>query len=362
MTENDQVTNKETKALRFNKTQLFTYSFFGILIFLLYQLLKILAPFFGALLVAIAATLIFYPFHCWIRKKVVVQRTVASTISTTTATLTLLVPLLLFGYLLAKESRDVYPKTSQWLMEISKNEKKIPVSNFLKQHINMDVADLVSTGLQKTQEVIVRSVTRIVKDIFFFIINFIIVVVSMFALFKDGEIFLHWIKDLIPIDTEYKNRIAHQLYVTTLSIVRGLLLTAIIQGIIGAIGYAIAGVPAPVLFGFLTSCAAMVPFLGTGLIWVPLSIGMFMWKGIGVGLFVLIWGAALVGTIDNFLKPILIGRSAKLPIFLLFLGLFGGMRVYGAIGLFLGPILVSCVLIFLQIYLENKNSSTKKPE
>jgi len=121
------------------------------------------------------------------------------------------------------------------------------------------------------------------------------------------------------------------------------------------LGWWLAGVPAPALFGVLTSFAALVPFVGTSLVWLPLSAAMYFWKGVNVGLFVLLWGAIAVGLLDNILRPILIGKGAKLPIFLLFLGIFGGMKVYGPLGLLMGPLLISCVTVFLQIYRETKN-------
>jgi predicted PurR-regulated permease PerM len=105
----------------------------------------------------------------------------------------------------------------------------------------------------------------------------------------------------------------------------------------------------------LTAFSALVPFVGTSLIWLPLSAVMFFWKGLQTGLFVLVWGALAIGLLDNFIRPILIGKGAKLPVFLLFLGIFGGLKVYGPLGIFLGPILISCVLVFLQIYREHKN-------
>ena len=78
-------------------------------------------------------------------------------------------------------------------------------------------------------------------------------------------------------------------------------------------------------------------------------------------LVLLLWGALAVGLLDNILRPVLIGRGAKLPIFLLFLGIFGGLKVYGPIGILLGPLLVSCVQVFLQIYRETKNMPHPAP-
>ncbi len=353
--------NPAPKLLRFDKAQLFNFFFFGILFFLLYQLLRIMAPFLGPILLASTLVLIFYPMHCWIRRRVVENRTGAAVLSTATAVLTVVLPLLVFGWLLLRESRELYPRTSQWLTNVSQAQLEIPLPQTIREYWDLDLADVVTANLKTLQENITSSGTVVLRNIFFFLVGFVVMLASMFVLFRDGERFLNWLIDIIPMDQEYKHRIANQLYTTAMAVVRGLLLTAAIQGLIGAAGYWLAGVPAPALFGMLTSLAALVPFVGTGLVWAPLAAVMYFWKGAQTGLFVLLWGALAVGLLDNILRPVLIGRGAKLPIFLLFLGIFGGLKVYGPIGILLGPLLVSCVQVFLQIYRETKNMPHPAP-
>ncbi len=343
------------KLLKFDKAQLFNFFFFGILLFLLYQLLRILAPFTGAILVSAMLALIFFPLNVWARRRVSENRSAAAAFSTVTALLTVVLPLLVFGWLLLRESMVLYPKTNQWLTNMSQNNLQLSLPERLKDYWNLDLADIVTGNLKSIQEDITRSGTVVLKNILFFFINLVVVIVALFALFRDGEHFLHWLIDIIPMDHEYKRRVSNQLYTTTMAVVRGLLLTAAIQGLTGAVGYRLAGVPAPALFGALTCFAALVPFVGTSLVWLPLSVVMYLWKGLHTGLFVFFWGAAVVGLLDNVLRPILIGKGAKLPVFLLFLGIFGGLKVYGPLGIFLGPLLISCVTVFLQIYRETKN-------
>lgn len=343
------------KLLRFDKAQLFNLFFFGILFFLLYQLLRILSPFTGAILVSATLALIFYPLNLWIRRRVLENRSFAAAVTTLTAVLTVVLPLLVFGWLLLRESRDLYPRTNQWLTTFSERDLQIQLPETLKAYWDLDLGDMVAGNLKTIQETITRSGTVLLKNIFFFLVSFMVMIITLFVFFRDGERFLHWLIDILPMDQEYKNRIAGQLYMTTMAVVRGLLLTAVFQGLMGAIGYWLAGVPAPALFGVMTSFAALVPFVGTSLIWLPLSAAMYFWKGARIGLIVLLWGAVVVGLLDNILRPILIGKGARLPIFLLFLGIFGGMKVYGPVGLLMGPLLISCVTVFLQIYRETKN-------
>lgn len=343
------------KLLKFDKAQLFLIFFFGILLFLLYQLLHILSPFLNAIIVASTFALIFFPTNLWIRKKLISNRTAAAAASTSIAVFTLALPMLLFGWLLLRESRSLYPKTTQWIDSISRSELDLRLPEKVRAYVDLDAGNIIEGNVKALQDRITSSGAGLLKNIFFFFINFAVMVGALFMLFRDGERFLHWLIDIIPMDQEHKHRIASHLYVTTMAVVRGLLLTAFIQGFTGALGYWLAGVRSPAFFGLLTAFAALVPFVGTSLVWLPMSVAMYYFAGMKTALFILLWGALVVGMMDNVLRPILIGKSSKLPVFLLFLGIFGGMKVYGPIGIFLGPLLISCVIVFLQIYREAKN-------
>lgn len=338
------------KFLKFNKSQIFSFFFFGILIFLLYQLLKILSPFIGAVLISTTLTIVFYPMHMWITKRMSDKKTVSAIVSTIIVCITVILPILFFGWMLFKESSQIYPKMQMWLDNVSISEINIPVLSQITSYLNINLHEIVLGILENIQRAIVKSGGKIIKNIIFFIINFIVVIATLFLFFRDGNQFLNWFIDMIPMDNAYKYRIANQLYIMIIAIVRGFLLTALIQGIIATIGYAIAKVPVPIFIGLLTSFAALIPVGGTSLIWLPLGIIFIFVRSPEWGIFIILWGFLLVGLIDNILRPILIGKYAKLPIFLLFLGIFGGISVYGPIGIFLGPLLISCVITFLEIY------------
>lgn len=346
---------KATKFLKFDRTQLFSFFFFGILLFLLYQLLRILSPFISAIMIAGALAIIFYPAHLWFKRKLNGNDNAAAVLTTGAAVLTVVLPLLVFGWLLFKESKAIYPQTTRWLTNISQAGIDQALPPQLRELWNIDVGDIILSNLKDIQETIMKSGGKLLRNIFFFIVNFLVMIVTLFVFFRDGERLLHWVIETLPMDREHKYRIADHLYITTIAVVRGILLTAVMQGLAATIGYLIARVPAPLFMGMLTSFAALVPFVGTSVVWIPLGIAMIYLKGFGTGLFVLLWGLLVVGLLDNILRPFLISRRAKLPVFLLFLGIIGGLKVYGPLGIFLGPLLISCVLVFLQIYRETRN-------
>ena len=130
-------------------------------------------------------------------------------------------------------------------------------------------------------------------------------------------------------------------------VVRGVLGTALVQAIAAALGYWIAGIPGAFFLGFLTFFLTLVP-MGPALIWVPAVIWLAARGETGMALFVAVWVGLLVGTMDNTLRPILIGQSSDLPFIVIFLGIVGGLLAFGLIGLFLGPTLLAVAYSLVQ--------------
>jgi len=139
-------------------------------------------------------------------------------------------------------------------------------------------------------------------------------------------------------------------------VVYGLLGTAIAQGVLAAIGFWLAGVPAAPLLGLLTFFLSPVP-VGPPLVWVPAAFWLFNQGETGWAIFMLIWGTGVVSTIDNILKPLIISQGSDLPFILVLLGVLGGVIAFGFIGVFLGPTLLAIGFALIQDWSENKNKA-----
>src|SRR5690606_698770 len=127
---------------------------------------------------------------------------------------------------------------------------------------------------------------------------------------------------------------------TIRGVVYGILGTAIAQGLLAGIGFAIAGVPAAALLGLVTFFISVIPG-GPPLIWIPASIWAFQNDSVGLGAFTLLWGLLVVSSVDNFIRPFLISQGNKMPFVLIFMGVLGGAIAFGFIGIFLGPTLLA---------------------
>lgn len=131
----------------------------------------------------------------------------------------------------------------------------------------------------------------------------------------------------------------------------GTMLTGLIQGVLAGVGYAIARVPEAALLGALTAMCSLVPAVGTLLVWVPVGVGLIATGHLAAGIFELAWGALVVSVVSDYvIRPRLVGGRGHVPTLLTFISLFGGVRVFGLLGLILGPVIASVALAMLRTY------------
>jgi predicted PurR-regulated permease PerM len=182
--------------------------------------------------------------------------------------------------------------------------------------------------------------------------HLLFVMVALFFFFRDGSIYARFLIGLLPLERPHQERAVGAFSNTVTAVVRSMFITAVVQGVFAGAGFAVVGLPVPILLGLLTAINSFIPFLGAASVWLPASIWLIMQdeilKGIGLG----VYGFLIISMIDNFIKPLIIGESTRLPVFLLFFTILGGLKVYGVLGIFLGPIILSLGMAFLTIYRE----------
>ncbi len=192
-------------------------------------------------------------------------------------------------------------------------------------------------------------------------IDFFIMVFLLFFLFVDGKRVLNTVRQLLPMKIEHEAFILKTLKDTTDAIVFGQTVTAVLQGIIAGIGFWLFGVPHALLLGVIIGFLAIIPFLGSTIIYVPIAF-YFILQGMNMGdngalikgVLLLFYGIVFISSIDNFLKPKIIGDRAKLHPAFVFIGVIGGLALFGIIGFFLGPIIFGLFLSMVQIYKKEK--------
>ena len=171
------------------------------------------------------------------------------------------------------------------------------------------------------------------------VLQFFLMLFVLFFMLRDGTKWFGRIAGLLPLTTGKRDALFTRLGKVTRAVVYGCGVTAIMQGSLVGIGFAVAGLPGPVVFGVLASVSALLPFGGAALVWVPATLYLFGSGHIGWGIFLLVWGG-IVSLSDNFIRPIIISRYTPVPTLLVFLGVIGGVAGFGPIGFIIGPVML----------------------
>jgi len=344
---------------------IFRWFFFGVFAFLLWQLLLILSLFADAIIWAGSLTLVFVPVYRFLQRKLPARRNTVAAVCTLGVLLLVMLPLLFMFWIVVQQSAQLYPTISNWLTVLNAEGSasivnRLPVfmqdwwqdtSAYMAQNpylSQFSFEDFMLTNVDAVSLQIANFGAATARNILLAFINILLVLFMMYFCFRDGERFLHWLYGIVPMANVHVEEVALRVYQTINAVISGALLTAGAQGLVAMIGYLIADLPLAVFFGVLTGLSGMIPLVGAALIWVPLSIFMFLGDPFW-GVFIAGWGC-IVSTMDNFLKPVLIGGQARMPILLVFCAILGGLNVYGVTGVIVGPILVAVLLAFIGIY------------
>ena len=356
------------------RQQLFTLCFFVILLVLLYQIAEIFSPFLRPLLWAVILTHITFPLHTRLTALLRGREVASAALLTVGIIALVVVPLVFAGFLLVQEAGNAYDDVNTWVQtggvkRLPDTLSKVPLLGSARAQ--QQIAKLVGTKgnldaffLQSAKALsgfIVDQLTGLAKNAFTLAVNSLVIVVTTFFFFKDGKRLVQSLYQITPLEETHKEKIFSRLDQTIKAVVKGIVITAIMQGLLAGLAYTVLDVPFPVFLTALTIVLAPLPFGGTALVWGPVALYLFLTGPLWKALAMLAWGAGVVTMVDNVLRPLLIGQGAKLPVLLLFFSILGGLAAYGLIGLFLGPILLAILLTAIQIYREEYLSAQQPP-
>jgi predicted PurR-regulated permease PerM len=190
------------------------------------------------------------------------------------------------------------------------------------------------------------------------LVGFAIMLFLLFFFLRDGDAMVARARRLIPLDEERKERLFRQLSGVTRAIVVGTSVTAVLQGVLIGIGFKIAGLPSPVVFGVLAGLLSMLPVGGSAFVWGPAAIWLFIDGRWGYGIFMLAWGFLGAG-VDNVLRPMLISGRARISTLAVFIGVLGGIPAFGSIGIIAGPVVLSLALALIEFAEEGRSRTSR---
>ena len=333
---------------------------FAFLVFIFGATFWVLSPFFASLAWAGILAYVTWPLHQWLRQRLPQRDNLAALLVTLGVTATLLLPLLwgLFTLVgdvatasailkrLAAEGLPPLPAgvhewpAGGWLMSQYQRVQGDP--EWLRvQMMALDLSD--ATSLKAVAGGVGRNAAK-----------FGIAVFALFFLYRHGDEVLTQFRG---VATRWLGESARgyilAVGVTVRAVVFGIVLTALAQGMLAGLGYWVAGIAAPVLWGVITALVSLIPFVGP-VVWIGLSLSLLAQGDTEAALGLFLWGALVVSWVDNLIRPLVISGPTRIPFLLVFMGVLGGLNAFGLIGLFLGPVLLAVSVAIWREWLVHK--------
>ena len=318
---------------------------------LAYLLWRILSPFLEPILWAAVLAFLLGPGHQWLLRRVKSEN-LAAVLATGLAFLLVVVPAVLLTLALISQGAHLYSLASDYLAR----HKVASISDIVQMPAIRKVADRIATVLPLTAEdlrgwaqtnlkTIAGRVGGVISGlavgVLGFVASFLIMLFTLFFLFRDGRGLWRRLVAAVPLEQSRTSFLVRRLESVLQAVLAGTLLTAILQGLLGGIGFAIFGLPSPVVFGAMMAVLSLLPVGGTAFVWLPAAIALVAQGSWGRGVGLAAWGLLIVGLADNWFKPMIISGRSDLNTLPVFFGVLGGLAAFGFLGLFVGPLVIA---------------------
>ncbi len=321
--------------------------------------LWIIAPFVVPLLLSASAVAILAPVHEWLFRHVHFRRRLSSILIATAAVLLVAIPTAAVAYFVVKEVAAVI---ASWRTTLSQGGLDAFLSGRIREPLAPLLRQLDSMGAEKYLRSLLDEAASFLSThlgaaatlVATLVVKAFVVILGMYYFFLDGPRFFREFIALAPMEARHTQEIAGDMVSLLRALFVASFVTAVIQGILGAIGFWIGGLPNALLWAalmaFLGLVFSLVPIIGTGLVYVPAGIWLLAHDKIFGGIFVLLWGTVVLGSVEYFVKPYFAKERVSIHPLLIFLTLFGGIEVMGPIGALAGPLLAAMVGSFLRVW------------
>jgi len=329
-----------------------------------YLLYLVLLPFFAPLAWSLFIAFLIHPLHAWLTRRLRGRATVSAALLTLATFLLVIGPLGALGAAFGAQVADLARQAQAFAVEHKPSDlsdlASLPVIGpavvWLQQNTGISLAQFQAWAVEGAQAIL-RGLAMIGRAAFLgalgTVIGFALMMFMLFFAIRDGKQMAETVGELLPASEADTARLFRHLASVTRALVYGTGVTALAQGALVGIGFAIVGLPSPVVFGVLAALAALVPLAGTPIVWVPATIALAAQDRWGAALFMLLWGGFVV-TIDNFLRPWLVSGRAQIHALTVFIGVLGGVSAFGPIGVFLGPLVLALVIALVRFSLEGQ--------
>jgi predicted PurR-regulated permease PerM len=319
----------------------------------------ILWPFYGAILWGTVAAIVFAPLYRRLLQAMQQRRSLAA-IATVVITVTMVIlPLALVGAALAREASGVYGRVQSGELDLVRSFHQVLdalpywVNNLLNRFGLTSLAGIqekLSSALLKGSQFLAAQALNIGQSTFEFFINLFAMLYLLFFLLREEDTLSKRVKDAIPLPPEQLNALLLKFTIVIRATVKGDLLVALLQGALGGLMFWFLGINASLLWAVLMAFLSLLPAIGSGLVWMPVAIYLLATGATWQGVVLIAYGALVIGLVDNFLRPMLVGKDTKMPDYVVLFSTLGGIEAFGLNGFVIGPVIAAMFIAVWDIF------------
>lgn len=343
------------------KQKLFQAILIIILIILLYLSFLIIKPFLTPILLSFVIAYLFYPVYSWLKSRLSkhfkglhakTRERLASVIMVTLIFLIIVVPSAFLITTLIQQTTSTY--------QLLQGMKIGNGLNSILSHWGLTFSGVLEALGKNLQQYIVTSASNIISGVTSLFIDLSIFFFLLFFVFIEGKVWVTASLKSIPLKKEHKEGLFDQVQNVTHAILYGYFLTAVIQGLLGAVMLLIFRVPNALFWGVVMMILSFLPIVGTPIVWIPIALVELIKSNYIAGVGILVIGFLILINVDNFIRPKLIGKKAKLSTPLVFLGVLGGLALFGFIGIILGPLVLALLITTIDFFSPRSQALSRK--
>jgi predicted PurR-regulated permease PerM len=325
-------------------------TFLALLLLVTVGFFWVLAPYAGAVFWGIVLAILFAPVYRWLLKKTHQKPNLSALITLFLIVFIVILPLSLIAVSLVNQAASVVDMVKSGELSMGMFFKRIMailpqwVIGLLERFDLTSLATIeqkITAAASQVSQVVARQAIYVGSYTFDLLVSMFIMLYLVYFLIRDGHSLAGRIKTAVPLPRKYKQRLFTNFTTVIRATVKGNVLVAIAQGVLGGLAFWFLGVQGAVLWGTLMAFLSLLPAIGAAIVWAPVAIYFLATGAIWQGVALTVWGVVVIGLVDNLLRPLLVGKDTKMPDYVVLLSTVGGMALFGLNGFVIGPVVAA---------------------
>lgn len=324
----------------------------------------VLWPYYGAVFWGAVLAILFNTLFISLLRKMPKKRTLAALLTLSIILVLVILPVGLVSAMLTQEAASMYQRVQSGELSFSRYFQQIysALPSWVTSILNRSGLDnlvliqqRVTSSLTQGSQFIATQAVSIGQNAFDFFVSFFIMLYLLFFFLRDGGALSRRIKEAIPLEAEIKLQLFSKFTTVIRATVKGNIVVAVVQGILGGLILWFLDIHAPILWGTLMAFLSLLPAVGAAIVWIPVAIYFLATGAIWQGVLLIAYGVLVIGLVDNILRPVLVGKDTKMPDYVVLVSTIGGMSLFGLNGFVIGPVIGAMFMAAWDIFVKSRH-------